>query len=151
MRTFVSFVLAALCAGAVFAAPAGAARDSIDGTVTVVALSSQGNPPIEGSNRLAGEYKGDLGSGAFIGTSTFGPPGEFQNKFRAFFKKGTIKGQLSGTGTPNPNGGIDISGSGTYTGGSGRYRGAEGSFTFQGHQPQDSEVTTFQVEGKIKY
>lgn len=155
MRRNVLFVLAALCASAVFAAPAVAARDSVDGTVTVVSLASQGNPPIEGSNRLAGEYKGDLGTGGFLGTSTFGPPGEFSNKFRVFFKKGTIKGQLSGAGTVNPDGSLSFTGSGTLNGGSGRYKGAEGSFTFEGSQPADttsnSEPAVFQVDGSVRY
>jgi hypothetical protein len=151
MRRFALYLLAALCLGAVLAAPATAKKESTNGTVVVTPISQEGNPPASGSARLAGEIKGDLGPGAYVGTTNFGPPGQFNGTFRAFFKKGTIKGQLSGTGAPNPNGGIDISGSGTYTGGSGRYKGAKGSFTFQGHQPADSQVTTFQVEGKIKY
>lgn len=155
MRRFVYLILAALCAGAVFAAPAMAARDSIDGTVTIVALSAQGNPPADGSNRVAGEVQGDLGSGAYVGTNTFGPPGEFNGKFRVFFKKGTIRGRLSGSGTGNPDGSLSFTGSGVLTGGSGRYRGAEGTFTFEGTQAADtttnSEPAVFQVDGSVRY
>ncbi len=155
MRSFVLTVLAAVCVGAIFAAPATAVKESIDATVTLVGLSQEGDPPISGSTRLAGEIKGDLGAGAIVGTNRFGPPAEFNGKFRAFFKKGTIKVELSGTGTPNATGGADFSGSGDFTGGSGRYKGAEGSFTFEGSQPgdttPDSEPAVFQVEGSIKY
>jgi hypothetical protein len=155
MRSFTRFALAALCVGAVFATPASAARDSTDGTVTIVGLSAQGNPPIEGSNRVAGEVKGDLGTGAYLGTNTFGPPGQFTGKFRAFFKRGTLKGTLSGTGSANPDGSLSFQGSGSYTGGSGRYKGAEGSFTFTGSQPadttSDSEPAVFQVDGTVRY
>ena len=155
MRRLVLFVLAALCVGAVFAAPASAARDSVDGTVTTVAISTQGNPPIDGSNRLVGEAKGDLGTGTFLGNTTFGPPGEFQSTFRVFYKKGSIKGQLSGTGTLNPDESASFSGSGTFTGGSGRYKRAEGSFTFTGSQPADttsnSEPAVFEVDGSVRY
>jgi hypothetical protein len=155
MRSFTLYALAALCVGAVFAAPASAVKESTDGTVTIVGLSSQGDPPISGSTRVAGEIKGDLGSGAIVGTNTFGPPGEFQGKFRAFFKKGTIKVTLSGTGTLAPDGTANFSGSGEFTGGSGRYKGAEGSFTFTGSQPpdttSDSEPAVFEVDGMVKY
>jgi hypothetical protein len=155
MRRFIPYALAALCISAVLAAPASAARDSTDGTVTIVGLSQEGDPPFSGSNRVAGEVRGDLGRGAYLGTNTFGPPGEFQGKFRAFFKKGTLKGTLSGTGTLEPDGTARFSGSGTYTGGSGRYKGATGSFTFEGSQPPDttpnSEPAVFQVDGTVRY
>ena len=155
MRKLMPYALAALCVGAVLAAPASAARDSTDGTVTIVGLSQEGDPPFSGSNRVAGEVKGDLGRGAYLGTNTFGPPGEFQGKFRAFFKKGTLKGRLSGTGTLTSDGTAVFEGSGEYTGGTGRYKGAEGSFTFEGSQPpdttSDSEPAVFQVDGRVRY
>jgi hypothetical protein len=155
MRSFILSALAVLCLGAVFAAPASAVRESTDGTVTLVALSQEGDPPFSGSTRVAGEVRGDLGRGAYIGTNTFGPPGEFEGKFRAFFKKGTLKGNLSGTGTLQPDGTATFSGSGTFTGGTGRYKGAEGSFTFEGSQPPDttsnSEPAVFEVDGTVRY
>jgi len=155
MRRFIPYALAALCVGAVFAAPAMAVRDSTDATVTIVAISSEGDPPVSGSNRVAGEVRGDLGRGAYVGTNSFGPPGEFEGRFRAFFKKGTLKGRLSGTGTANPDGSVSFSGSGEYTGGTGRYKGADGSFTFEGTQPpdttSDSEPSVFEVDGTVRY
>lgn len=138
---------------AVAVAPAQAAKYNLDSTVTINTIGATGSPPISGSIDYAGSIKGALGSGALLGHNEFGTPavGDFQGTFKAFYTKGTLKGTLQGSGGPAPGGGLSFSGSGEVIKGSGKYKGAKGKFTFTGTQPADSTITTFEIDGSIKY
>ena len=136
------------------AAPAQAAKHSIDSTVIINTIGETGNPPISGSQDYAGSVNGALGSGAVLGHNDFGPNiGQFQGSVRAFFKKGTLKGTLSGSGSPTQgqSGGASFTGTGEINKGTGKYKGAKGKFTFTGSVPPNSMITTFQIDGFVKY
>lgn len=138
---------------AVAVAPAQAAKYNLDSTATINTIFESGNPPISGSIDYAGSIKGALGSGAILGHNDFGTPavGDFQGTFKAFFAKGTLQGTLQGSGGPAPGGGLSFSGSGEITKGRGKYKGATGKFTFTGTQPANSTITTFEIDGSVKY
>jgi hypothetical protein len=137
---------------ALAAAPAQAARYNIDSTVVLNTIGATGNPPISGSGQdYAGSINGALGSGAVLGHNDFPTTGEFQGTFRAFYKKGTLKATLSGSGGPAPGGGISFTGSGQITKGTGKFKGAKGKFTFTGSSPPSSTITTFEIDGSVKY
>jgi hypothetical protein len=144
-------VAAVLGIALVAASPAQAARYSLDETVTIAVLQSTGSPPVSGTSHYAGTVEGDLGSGAIVGTNVFGPVPNFEGPLRVFYKKGSLKGKLAGSGTPNPDGSISFSGTGTITKGTGKYKGAKGKFSFSGTQAADATVTTFEVTGSVKY
>ncbi len=134
-----------------WAAPAQAARHDINSTITLAGIATTGSPPISGSAEYAGTFKGDLGSGAIVGTNLFGPVPTFHGTFRVYLKKGTLKGNLEGSGAPTAGGGLDLSGGGEITKGSGKYKGAHGKFTFAGSQPNEPPVATLAITGSVKY
>ena len=147
-------VLVVLGVTAIVAAPAQAAKHSVNETVVVAAIGTTGSPPASGSADYAGSIKGLQGSGAILGHNDFGPTvGEFQGTNKVFYNKGTVKTTLVGTGGPNtgPGGGLAFSGTGEFTKGTGKFKGAKGKFTFEGTQPANSTVMTFTVTGTIKY
>lgn len=154
MRRFLC-VVAVVGLTAALATPAQAARHSIDATVQIAQLEATGSPPFSGSEEVAGTFEGKPGSGAIVGTNFFPVVPTFNGTFRVYFKKGTVKGNLEGTGAPtpppNPNLSFDLTGSGEITKGSGKYKGAHGKFTFTGLRPTERTVATLVVTGWAKY
>ena len=151
MRKIISLTVV-LGVMALAAAPAQAAKYNLDSTVVLNTIGATGNPPISGSGQdYAGSIKGALGSGAVLGHNDFPTTGEFQGTFRAFYQKGTLKATLSGSGGPAPGGGISFTGSGQITKGTGKFKGAKGKFTFTGSSPPSSTITTFELDGSVKY
>ena len=135
-----------------WAAPAQAAKHDINSTITLAAVATTGSPPVSGSAQYAGTFKGDLGSGAIVGDTYFGPVPTFHGPFRIYLRKGTLKGNLEGSAAPTAGGGLDLSGGGEITKGSGKYKGAHGKFTFSGGRPSaDPHVDILAVTGSVKY
>src|SRR5213596_2594873 len=144
-------VIAVMGLTVAWAAPAQAATHDIDSTIKLSVIKSTGSPPVSGSVEYAGTFKGRPGSDAIVGRNLFGPVPTFHGTFRVYLKKGTMKGNLEGSGAPTPGGGLDISGGGEITKGSGKYKGAHGKFTFSGSQPADPPVATLAITGSIEY
>ena len=113
-------LLAVLAITAIAAAPAQAAKHSIDSSVKIADLETTGSPPASGTVDYAGTIKGALGSGAVVGQNIFGPLPQFHGPVRAFYAKGTLKGSLEGTGTLNADGSVSFDGTGEITKGTGR-------------------------------
>lgn len=151
MKKVLLCVMGVLGIALVAASPAQAAKYSLDETVTLAVLESTGSPPVSGTSHYAGTVEGDLGSGAIVGDNVFGPVPNFQGTLRVFYKKGSLKGKLAGSGAPNPDGSISFSGTGKIKKGTGKYKGAKGNFSFSGTQAADSIITTFEVLGSVKY
>jgi hypothetical protein len=145
------FVVAVLAVMAIAAAPAQAVKRNLDATVDIAVFEITGSPPVSGTSHYAGTIESSIGSGAIVGDNTFGPVPEFRGTFRAFYKKGTLKGKLEASGAVNPDGSVSFSGSGSIKNGTGKYKGAKGRFTLEGTQPADSLFATFEIDGKVKY
>jgi hypothetical protein len=144
-------VMVVLGVAAIAAAPAQAAKHKVNATVVIANIASTGTLA-SGSVDYAGSIKGSIGSGAILGHNDFGPTlGEFQGTNKVFYNKGTLKTALEGTGAPNAEGGLTVSGTGHYTKGTGKYKGAKGHLTFEGTTPANSNVTTLTVTGSLKY
>ncbi len=145
-------LLAVLAITAIAAAPAQAAKHSIDSSVKIADLETTGSPPASGTVDYAGTIKGALGSGAVVGQNIFGPLPQFHGPVRAFYAKGTLKGSLEGTGVLNADGSVSFDGTGEITKGTGKYKGARGKFTFVGSEPSvGANVQSFEITGTVKY
>ena len=143
-------VIAVLAFTVASAAPAQAASHDINSTIKLAHVVDTGSPPISGSAEYAGTFKGALGSGAVVGGLTYAVP-NFQGTFRVYLNKGSFKGTIEGSGTPNPDGSIDVTGTGEITKGNGKYKGAHGEFTMSGNQAADPSVSTLAITGSVKY
>ncbi len=146
-------VMAVLGVTAIAATPAQAARHSINSTVVVAELETTGTPPVSGTVDYAGTITTSrpFGSGAIVGQNVFGPVPDFQGTFHVFYNKGSAKGSVDGSGTINADGSISFAGTGEITKGTGKYKGAHGNFTMNGSQPANSTVSSFEIDGSIKY
>ena len=72
-------VMAVLGLTVACAAPAQAATHDIDSTIKLALVEATGSPPVSGSAEYAGTFKGELGSGAIVGTNPFpGPVSAFR-------------------------------------------------------------------------
>jgi len=145
---YATIVLGAMAAAAT---PAQAARHNFDGTITLAPIAETGNPPFSGNADYAGSVTSTLGRGALLAHNDYTYSPAFQGTFRIFFNKGTLRATTSGSGSAAPGGGIGITGAGQITKGTGKYKGAKGKFTFTGTEPPNSEITTFEVDGSVKY
>jgi hypothetical protein len=126
----------------------------VTGLFAAVKVNS-GNPPLSGSNTVAGVFDGKLCHKAFHGASrqvnTYPTPGKFKSRGVSFGPRGSISAKFTGTGTLNADGSTTISGSGKITGGTGVYKGATGSLSFTGTSPKGSTVVTQHITGKVRY
>jgi hypothetical protein len=120
-------------------------------TIQSTVLSSQGKPPISGSETQVGIIKGSFGDGAGPATLTFVMPGHANIAFTWFFAKGSFRGTVPTVGMQNPDGSASISGSGRVSSGTGVYDGAKGNFTLTATTPRGSSITTLRVRGKVKF
>ena len=124
-------------------------KHKIADTVQQTILSSTGNPPAPNSSAVVvGSVHGKPGPGAVVGRTVFGStPGSFTGTGTTFFKNGSVKASLKGTGTLNPDGSESFSGTGKVLGGTGAYKHSKGTFKFSGSQPKGSNVQTYSVRG----
>lgn len=120
-------------------------------TIKLATISQTGSPPASGNSTSAGIVRGGLGRGAIISKTAFGPVPTFKSTSRTFFPRGSLKSNLTGSGTINPDGSASFSGKGNFVSGTGIYKGATGRFTFTGSTPANSQVSTFNVTGSVTY
>lgn len=119
---------------------------TVNATVRLVLIGSSGNV-----NDFAGDFKGTpLGTAALLGKATIsGTTATIRGRF--YKVAGTVKIEGTETIQPQPDGSINFTGSGKFTGGTGRYAGASGRATFNGTLPPDGNVITFKAHGRIRY
>lgn len=96
-----------------------------------------------------GNIAGTRVHGALRATSSFTTPSTFTASGTLFYPAGTLRYNLHGTATRNPDGSLTISASGTFTGGSGKYLGAQGHFNASGAKPANS-FETWTLSGKVR-
>jgi hypothetical protein len=136
----------AVVAGPQLATGAKTTSHTVNGTLRIALLQSSAS-----GNRFAGSFTGTpAGAPAVLGRSTItGTTAVVRG--RLYGIAGTVKFENTQTFQPQPDGSINFTGSGKFTGGTGRYAGASGRTTFNGTLPAGGSVYTFKVRGKIRY
>jgi hypothetical protein len=173
MRTWLSLVFV-VATGAIFSAASSLAASSADltshatsarwahsfvATVRVITLVSQGAPLVAGSrNTNVGVVNSSFGNGAVVARevstghirgSTYG----FRSiSITYYLANGTMKAQLKGTFTINPDGTVTRNETEMITGGTGRYRGASGRLVIRRRTDRIAATTrVIHLRGTIDY
>ena len=120
-------------------------KRAVDITVKAAVVDSA-----NGSNTVAGVLSGKpTGSGAVV-YKTRSSGSDIAATYKAFYAKGTLRGTVLTTPTPQPDGSVSFNGKLQIKGGTGKYRGAKGKdLTVTGTLANNR--ITFHITGSVRY